>query len=91
MEINLIDKLKIFTANNCLTSVVSPSLKNNHLFRKNINENSHHIREVVLAKGNSAASHHYWREQDKHVLNEIQEFIGPCVLIPIGKKISATK
>ena len=91
MEINLTDKLKIFTSNNCLTSVVLPSFKNNHSNRKNINANSHNIKEVVLVKGDITASHHYWREQDKHVLNEIQEFTGPSVLIPNGEKISATK
>ena len=46
---------------------------------------------MVLAKGDSVTSHHYWHEEDKYVLNEIQEFIGPSVLIPDGKKISATK
>ena len=56
-----------------------------------MNENSHNIKEVVLAKGDSAASRHYWREQGKLVLNEIQEFTGPSALIPNGEKTSATK
>ena len=91
MGINSTDKLKKFTASNRLTYVVSPSLRNNHSNSTNINENSQKVGEVVLAKGDSAASHHYWREQDKRVRKEIKEFTGPSVLIPNGDFFSTKK
>ena len=44
-----------------------------------------------MAKGDSAASHHYWRDQDSHVLSTIRPSLGPSVLLPNGDKISSTK
>ena len=46
---------------------------------------------IVMAKGDSAASHHYWRDQDSHVLSTIRPSLGPSVLLPNGDKISSTK
>ena len=47
--------------------------------------------EVIMAKGDSAASDHYWREQDAHVLSGIEDSLGPSVLIPNGETIASTK
>ena len=91
VAINSTDKLKMFTAKSCLIYVVSSTLQNNHSNKKNINENSQNIEEVVLAKGDNPSSHRYWRKQDKHVLKEIKDFTRLSVLIPIGEKFSATK
>ena len=44
-----------------------------------------------MAKGDSAASDHYWREQDAHVLSGIEDSLGPSVLIPNGETIASTK
>ena len=44
-----------------------------------------------MAKGDSATSDHYWREQDAHVLSDIQDSLGPSVLIPNGATIASTK
>ena len=44
-----------------------------------------------MAKGDSAASHHYWREQDANVLQDITNSKGPSVLIPNGDTIASTK
>ena len=44
-----------------------------------------------MAKGDSAASHHYWREKDAHVLADIIDSPGPPVLIPDGTTITSTR
>ena len=43
-----------------------------------------------MAKGDSAASHHYWREEDKKVLNSIEKHSGPEVLLPNNNTIAVT-
>ena len=64
-------------------SVVSPKMKIHH-------ENIANVRKehVVIVKGDSVASDYYWREQDAHVLPDIQESVGPSVLIPNGTTIA---
>ena len=44
-----------------------------------------------MAKGDSAASHHYYRERNINVLSNIKDGPGPLVLIPNGDTIAATK
>ena len=44
-----------------------------------------------MAKGDSAASNHYWREQDAHIISNIQQSIGPSVIIPNSATIASTK
>ena len=71
----------VFTTNNCYlsTSVISPKQK-------------HKIElGAIIAKGDSAVSHHYWRNQDKEVLSDIRNISGPSVLLPNGEKISLTE
>ena len=46
--------------------------------------------EIIYAKGDSAASHHYWREEDKQVLEKIEKHSGPSVLLPNNNTISVT-
>ena len=46
---------------------------------------------VVLAKGDSAASKNYWRQQDKEVLNKIEKYQGPSVLLPNNATIASTE
>ena len=46
---------------------------------------------VIMAKGDSAASKHYWRPQDKKVLDEIEQCLGPSVLLPNNTTIVSTK
>ena len=43
-----------------------------------------------MAKGDSAASHHYWRQEDSRVLSDIFEKPGPSVVIPNNSTIDVT-
>ena len=47
--------------------------------------------EIVIAKGNSAASSHYLRPKDKEVLEDIEKHHGPSVVLPNNKLISSTQ
>ena len=49
------------------------------------------IKKFVTAKGDSAASAHYWREEDSACLTEIQTAPGPAVTLPNNTTIRATK
>ena len=44
-----------------------------------------------MAKGDSTANHHYWRQQDENVLSDIENSLGPSVMIPNGATIASTK
>ena len=44
----------------------------------------------MYAKGDSAASSHYWREEDKHVLSQVEDILGPAVLLPNKQTINVT-
>ena len=44
----------------------------------------------VITKGDSAASHHYWREQYTNILTDIIEDSGTSVLLPNRDTISAS-
>ena len=46
---------------------------------------------TVVAKGDSAASSHYWREKDTEVLENITLCNGPTVRLPDNTAISANK
>ena len=46
---------------------------------------------VVWEKGDSAASKNYWRQQDKEVLNKIEKYQGPSVLLPNNATIASTE
>ena len=43
------------------------------------NLNKHNI---VMAKDDSAATSHYWREEDKDFLTNVQDYKGPSVILP---------
>ena len=47
--------------------------------------------KVVWAKGDSAASKNYWRPQDKVVLKDIEEYLGPSVLLPNNTTTASTE
>ena len=70
----------VFTKNNChlFTSVISPEQKHINL-------------STIIAKGNSAASHRYWRQQDKEVLSNLKSISGPSFLLPNRNEISSTE
>ena len=44
-----------------------------------------------MAKGDSAASSHYWRPEDTIILDNIKKCKGPSVLLPNNELISSTK
>ena len=46
--------------------------------------------KIVIAKGDSAASNHYWQEKDIKVLSKIKDIIGPSVLLPNKDTIDVT-
>ena len=45
---------------------------------------------IVMAKGYSVASSHYWREEDAKVLLKIKDIIGSSVLLPNKETIDVT-
>ena len=60
------------------SSIVSPTI--------NDEEN-----EIIQAKGDSAASHHYWRVKDARCLSNITQCNGPSVRLPNNEFISSTQ
>ena len=46
--------------------------------------------KIVIAKGDSAASGHYWQEKDVKVLSKIKDIIGPSVLLPNEDTVDVT-
>ena len=53
-------------------------------------ENSSH-KKFVIAKGYSAASQNYWREEDKHCLTNIRPYTGTSVILPDGDTLTANQ
>ena len=49
------------------------------------------VKPVCIAKGDSAASQHYWRERDVDVLPTIYEEPGPPVTLPNSNTINDNK
>ena len=45
----------------------------------------------IMVKGDSASRHHYWRQEDRKVLKNIQDSSRPSVLLPSGNLISSTQ
>ena len=45
-------------------------------------------KKLYIAKGESAASHHYWRTEDKDYLIDMETFKGLCVLLPNAETIA---
>ena len=46
---------------------------------------------LIIAKADSGASRHFWRECDQHILQNIRHSIGPSVALPDGSVIKASK
>ena len=59
------------------------------------NKNYFHTSSVVspciMAKGDSAASSHYWRQEDEMCLTDVEHFAGPSVLLPNRESIMANQ
>ena len=53
---------------------------NNLFHNKPVNSPIQHNRATVIAKGDSAASHNYWREEDMHCLANIEP-ANPCQIM----------
>ena len=45
------------------------------------------VSPYIAAKGDSAASSHYWCEEDKQCLKHIKRFNGPSVLLTNNSKL----
>ena len=45
---------------------------------------------MVIAKGDSGATSHYWRERDKSCLQQIENAPGPTVTLPNNSTITST-
>ena len=45
---------------------------------------------MIIAKGDSGATSHYWREQDKRCLQQIEHAPGPTVTLPNNTTITST-
>ena len=45
---------------------------------------------TVIAKGDSGATNHYWRPEDKHVLDEIKKDTSIKVTLPNSQGIQST-
>ena len=46
------------------------------------------IKRIINTKGDSAVSHHYWREEDKQCVNEIIKVDSPSVLLLKNKMLT---
>ena len=46
---------------------------------------------MVIAKGDSAASDNYWREEDQHCLSDIVPHITPPITLPNKDTVVGTK
>ena len=44
-----------------------------------------------MAKGDSAASSHYWRKEDEKCLHDVKKFAGPSVMLPNKTTITANQ
>ena len=49
-----------------------------------------HPEDYVMAKGDSAASQHYWRQEDIECLHDIKKYTGPTVKLPNNETITST-
>ena len=47
--------------------------------------------DIVIAKGDSGATKHYWRPKDKDVLNDLELFQGAKVTLPNNVSIQSTE
>ena len=47
--------------------------------------------DIVIAKGDSGATKHYWRPKDKDVLNDLKSFQGANVTLPNNVSIQSTE
>ena len=75
----------VSTTNNlCNMNVISPTvdkLSSNQLTIVN---------KIVMKKGDSTASSHYWREEYVKVISKIKDTSGPSVLLPNKDTIKVT-
>ena len=46
---------------------------------------------MCIAKGDSAASHHYWKSEDQQILDNVTNAIGPSVQLPNNKSLQSTQ
>ena len=49
------------------------------------------LRDYVIMKGDSGATSHYVRSQDKECLTNVTPYSGPSVLLPDADKISPSQ
>ena len=70
--------------NNNNNNNVNPYI--NSIFKYNDNTG-----DTIIAKGGSAATRNYWREEDKHVLLQTTLVQGPSVILPDGSLISSSE
>ena len=47
--------------------------------------------DICIAKGNSGATSHYWRDIDRKYLTDVNISPGPTVTLPNNEKISSTE
>ena len=45
---------------------------------------------MVIVKGDSGATSHYWRKQDKDCLEQVENAPGPTVTLPNNETITST-
>ena len=60
-------------------------------FNSSCNYSVSNDKNIIIAKGDSAATSNYWRTQDKHVLLKSKPVIGPSVTLPDGSNIQSTE
>ena len=70
--------------------IVPPKTKLNRLSLADFQEFSSN-KNIVIAKGDSAASQNYWREEDKHCLQNLQPYTGTSVILPDGDTLKASQ
>ena len=69
-----------------MKSKINVEFKENNYFNT-----SSVVSPCIIAKGDSAASSHYWRKEDAQCLENVQHFAGPSVLLPNQETIQANQ
>jgi len=63
----------------------SGKLKNKNCFNT---LSEHQLNNKIIAKGDSAASKHYWKESDRSALSHVRPYSGPSLTLPDANMIA---
>ena len=81
-DVKLVEKVNLFKKS---TLLIHPVAQPNSV------ENLYNLETTCIAKGDSAASHHYWRQKDATLLLEKEDIVGLKVQLPNNKLLKVTQ